>query len=85
MQKKALLYEVNLSGKLRNGSRAERVLKTTKKHRWSGKSLYALYRHYSIPVVLFVPTRLQMMKIKKRSGVIRIYSSQTESGTGLGL
>ena len=87
MAKRVLLYEVNLSAKYADHrSRVERVLKTAQEHPWSGKLLYGLYRYYSnSPAVLFVPTRSQMIKIRARKGVIRIYSDQTKSGTGLGL
>jgi hypothetical protein len=82
MSKVVVLYEVNLSARYRNGSRLERVLKTSKKHPWSHKTLYALYRSSGRPIVLFVPSTAQLAKIKKRSGTIRITSRQTESGIG---
>jgi len=84
MTKTTVLYEVNLSRKHRDGSRVERVLRTNKKHPWSGKALYALYRSRSTPIVLFVPSASQLGKIKKRSGIIRITTKQTVSGIGSG-
>jgi len=84
MSKVVVLYEVNLSAKYRNGSRAERILKTTEKHPWSHKTLYALYRSSSRPIVLFVPSVSQLAKIRKRSGIVRITSKQTKSGIGSG-
>ena len=84
MAKTTVLYEVNLSRKHRNGSRVERVLKTDKKHPWTGRTLYALYRSSRTPIVLFVPSASQLDKIRKRSGVIRITTKQTASGLGMG-
>ncbi len=85
MLKKALLYEANLSSRHHGGARVERILKTNKRHPWSKKALYALYRFGRTPIVLFVPTPSQMTKIRARSGIIRIYTSQTEGGSGLGI
>lgn len=77
MLKRTLLYEVSLRGRFEN------VKATARKHKWSGKTLYTLSR-YGRVVTLFVPTPAQRDKIRRRLGTIRIYSSQTESGTGLG-
>ena len=84
MSKTTVIYEVNLSRKYRNGSRVERVLKTDRKHPWSGRVLYALYRSGRSPIVLFVPSASQLDKIRKRSGIIRITAKQTASGVGSG-
>lgn len=82
--KTTVLYEVNLSARYRNGARAERILLTTKKHKWTGRRLYALYRSGSRPIVLFVPSVSQLTKIKSRTGIVRITAKQTESGLGMG-
>lgn len=79
-----VLYEVNLSARHRNGSRVERILKTSQKHPWSGRALYALYRSSRRPITLFVPSAAQLVKIRKRSGIVRITSKQTVSGIGSG-
>jgi len=84
MPKATVLYEVNLSRRHRNGSRVERILKTDKKHPWSGRTLYALYRSGRSPIVLFAPSTSQLDKIRKRSGIIRITTKQTTSGIGSG-
>ena len=82
--KTIVLYEANLNRRHRNGSRVERVLRTNKKHPWSGRTLYALYRSGRTPIVLFVPSANQLDKIRKRSGIIRITAKQTASGIGSG-
>lgn len=85
-QKVIVLYEVHLGRRAPNGQRWETILKTNKRHPWSGRIMYALVRRGAgrNPVCLFVPSDAQLVKIRKRSGVINITSKQTPSGIGMG-